>query len=167
MLHCFRAIDDLCDPSGTQKMVKNGPKRWKMTFFTTPTWLPKWSYSKSIFLDAFHHLSLFWTKLSEIGGTPTIWSPPKWPKYSQKWWKMAENLHDRKDTKIERKSNRKVIKVIELDLLNCPSMFPSFTRFIWPLRYPKNGEKWSKMVQNNVFHQPQSVAQVTYLESGF
>ena len=69
---------------------------------------------------------------------------PKWPKYSKKWWKMAKNLHDQKDTKIERKSNKKVIKVIELDLLNCPSMFPSFTRFIWPLRYPKNGEKWSK-----------------------
>ena len=33
---------------------------------------------------------------------------------------MAENLHDRKDTKIERKSNEKVIRVIELDLLNCP-----------------------------------------------
>jgi len=40
---------------------------------------------------------------------------------------MAENLHDRKDTKIESKSNKKVIKVIELDLLNCPSMFPSLT----------------------------------------
>ena len=116
------------------KNGQNGPKWPKMTFFTTPTWLPKWSYSKSAFLDDFHHLSLFWTKLSEIGGTPTIWSPPKWPKYSKKWWKMAENLHDRKDTKIERKSNRKVIRVFELDLLNCPSMFPSFTRFIWPLR---------------------------------
>ena len=135
-----------------------------MTFFTTPTLLPEWSYSKSFFLDAYHHLSLFLTKLSEIGGTPTIWSPPK---YSQKWWKMAENLHDRKDTKIERKSNKKVFRVIELDLLNCPSMFPSFTRFIWPLgtqKMVKNGQKWSKTM---FFHQHHSVAQVTYLESGF
>ena len=134
-----------------------------MTFFTTPTLLPKWSYSKSFFLDAFHHLSLFWTKLSEIGDTPTIRLPPKWPKYSKKWWKMAENLHDRKDTKIERKSNKKVIRVIKLDLLNGPSMFPSLTGFIWPFRYPKNDEKWSKMMFfTNSIRFPK-----WHLESGF
>ena len=43
---------------------------------------------------------------------------------------MAKNLHDQKDTKIERKSNKKVIRVIKLDLLNGPSMFPSLTGFI-------------------------------------
>ena len=146
-------------PQVPRKWSKMGRKGEKWHFSPHPLGYPNDQY-----LDAFHHLSLFWRKLNEIGGIPTIWSPPKWPKYSQKWWKMAENLHDRKDTKIERKGNRKVIKVIELDLLNCPSMFPSFTRFIWPLRYPKNGEKWSKMVKNNVFHQPHSVAQVTYSE---
>ena len=125
-------------------MAQNG-KKWH--FSRHSLCYPNDHIQNRFFLDAYHHLSLFWTKLSEIGGTPTIWSPPK---YSQKWWKMAENLHDRKDTKIERKSNKKVIRVIELDLLNCPSMFPSLTRFIWPLRYPKNGEKWSKMVKNDV-----------------
>ena len=43
---------------------------------------------------------------------------------------MAENLHDPKDTKIEKKSNKKGIRVIKLDLLNCPSMFPSLAGFI-------------------------------------
>ena len=147
-------------PRKWSKMAQKGEK-WH---FSPHHLVTQMIIFKIVFLDAFHHLSLFWTKLSEIGDTPTIWSPPKWPKYSQKWQKMAENLHDRKDTKIERKSNKKVIRVIELDLLNCPSMFPSFTRFIWPLRYPKNGEKWSKTM---FFHQPHSVAQVTYLESGF
>ena len=131
-------------PKNNQKW----PKMVKNDIFHDTQFVTQMIIFKIVFfLDAYHHLSLFWTKLSEIGGTPTIWSP----KYSQKWWKMAENLHDRKDTKIERKSNKKVIRVIELDLLNCPSKFPSFTRFIWPLRCPKNGEKWSKMAKNNVF----------------
>ena len=122
------------------------PKKVKNDIFHHTHLVTQMIIFKIVFLDAFHHLSLFWTKLSEIGDTPTIRSPPKWPKYSQKWWKMAENLHDRKDTKIERKSNKKVIRVIKLDLLNGPSMFPSLTGFIWPFRYPKNDEKWSKMM---------------------
>ena len=34
------------------------------------------------FLDAPYHLSSFWTKLTEIGGTPKMRSAPKWPKNS-------------------------------------------------------------------------------------
>ena len=36
VLQCLWAIFDLDDPSSTPKMVENGPKRSKMTFFNTP-----------------------------------------------------------------------------------------------------------------------------------
>jgi len=36
MLMCYWAISDEGDPSGAQKMVKNGQKWSKMTLFTTP-----------------------------------------------------------------------------------------------------------------------------------
>ena len=49
------------------------------------------------FLDAHYHLSSFWTKLTEIGGTPMMWSVTgqvttkmikKQPQIDEKWMEI-------------------------------------------------------------------------------